>query len=68
MRDSIPLSTWITPPKELTMGDKENRAYKKLSAKGRTAYGRDRAKDADANGGTFNATLEKLYAGYYNAM
>jgi hypothetical protein len=50
------------------MGEKENRAYKKLSAKGRTAYGRDRAKDADANGGTFNATLEKLYAGHYNAM
>jgi len=50
------------------MGDEEHRAYKKLSARGRTAYGRDRTKDADANGGTFNATLESLYAGHYNAM
>jgi hypothetical protein len=50
------------------MGDKEHRAYKKLSAKGKTEYGRDRAKDADANGGTFNATLTKLYAGFYNTL
>jgi hypothetical protein len=50
------------------MGDKENRAYKKLSSKGRTAYGRDRAKHADANGGTFNASLEKLYEGFYNKL
>ena len=50
------------------MGEKENRAYKKLSAKGRTAYGRDRAVEADANGGHFTATLNKLYAGHYNAM
>jgi len=50
------------------MGDKENRAYKKLSAKGKTEYGRDRAKDSDANGGTFDASLEKLYAGYYSKM
>jgi hypothetical protein len=62
------LSTWITPPKEITMGEKENRAYKKLSARGRTAYGRDRAVEADANGGHFTATLNKLYAGHYNAM
>ncbi len=50
------------------MGEKENRAYKKLSAKGRTAYGRDRAADAAANGGTFDAAQAKLFAGYYNAM
>ena len=50
------------------MSKTENARYKKLSANGKTEYGRDRAKDADANGGTFNATLEKLYAGYYNAM
>jgi hypothetical protein len=31
-------------------------------------HGRDRAKDANANGGTFNATLAKLHAGYYDAM
>ncbi|MBD8468628.1 MULTISPECIES: hypothetical protein [Pseudomonadota] len=50
------------------MGDRENRAYKKRYAKGRTAYGRDRAKGADANGGTFNTSLTKRYAGYYDAM
>jgi hypothetical protein len=50
------------------MSKTENARYKKLSAKGKTEYGRDRAKDADANGGTFNATLEKLFAGYYDKM
>ncbi len=50
------------------MSKTENARYKKLSAKGKTEYGRDRAKDADANGGTFNATLTKLHAGYYDAM
>jgi len=50
------------------MGDKENRAYKKLSAKGKTEYGRDRAKDADAHGGTFDATLAKLHVGFYDKM
>jgi hypothetical protein len=50
------------------MSNTEHALYKKLSAKGKTEYGRDRAKDADANGGTFNATLAKLRAGYYNAM
>ncbi len=50
------------------MSKTENARYKKVSARGKTEYGRDRAKDADANVGTFNATLEKLYAGHYNAM
>lgn len=50
------------------MSKTENARYKKLSAKGKTEYGRDRAKDADANGGTFNATLKKLHDGYYDAM
>ncbi len=50
------------------MSKTENARYKKLSVKGKTEYGRDRAKDADANGGTFNATLVKLHAGYYDAM
>jgi hypothetical protein len=50
------------------MSKTENARYKKLSAKGKTEYGRDRAKDADANGGTFNAALTKLQAGYYDAM
>jgi hypothetical protein len=50
------------------MGDKESKAYRKLSAAGKTAYGRDRAKEADANQGTFSATLAKLYAGDYNSL
>jgi hypothetical protein len=50
------------------MSKTENARYKKLSAKGKTECGRDRAKDADANGGTFNAALTKLQAGYYDAM
>jgi len=50
------------------MSKTENARYKKLSAKGKTEYGRDRAKDADANGGKFNATLAKLHSGYYDAM
>jgi hypothetical protein len=62
------LSTWTTEVGIRTMSKTENARYKKLSAKGKTEYGRDRAKDADANGGTFNATLAKLHAGYYDAM
>jgi len=50
------------------MSKTENARYKKLTAKGKTEYGRDRAKDADTHGGTFNATLAKLHAGYYDAM
>jgi hypothetical protein len=68
LRASIPLSTWTVLVGETTVGDKESRAYKKLLPKGRTAYGRDRAKDADANGGTFSTSITKLYAGYYDAM
>ena len=62
------MSTWITEVGKRTMSKTENARYKKLSAKGKTEYGRDRAKDADANGGTFNTTLAKLHAGYYDAM
>jgi hypothetical protein len=51
-----------------TISNTENARSKKLSAKGKTKYGCDRAKYADANGGTFNATLAKLHAGYYDAM
>jgi hypothetical protein len=62
------LSTWTIEVGRRTMSKTENARYEKLSAKGKTEYGRDRAKDADANGGTFDATLTKLYAGHYNAM
>jgi hypothetical protein len=65
---SIPLSTWTIKIRRRTMSKTENARYKKLSAKGKTECGRDRAKDADANGGTFNAALTKLQAGYYDAM
>jgi len=50
------------------MSKTENARYKKLSAKGMTEYGRDRAKDSDANNGRFDATLAKLHAGFYDAM
>ena len=51
-----------------TISNIENARSKKLSAKGKTEYGRDRAKDADANGGTFNAILARLHADYSDAM
>ena len=51
-----------------TISNTENARSKKLSAQGTTEYGRDRAKDADANAGTFNAILARLHAGYYDAM
>jgi hypothetical protein len=50
------------------MSRTENAHYKKLSAKGKTEYGRDRATNADADGGTFGATLKNLHDGYYDAM
>ncbi len=68
MRTFIPLSTWTTKVGRRITSKTENARYKKVSAKGKTEYGRDRAKDADANGGTFNATLAKLHAGFYDAM
>ena len=51
------------------MGDKEYKAYGKLSAKGRTAYGRDRAKEADANEGQWPATMSRLLnTNHYQSM
>jgi hypothetical protein len=50
------------------MSKTENARYNELSAKGKAEDGRDRAEDADAIGGMFNATLAKLHAGYYDAM
>jgi len=62
------LSTWTITVGRSTMSKTENARYKKLSAKGKTEYGRDRAKDSDANNGRFDATLAKLHAGFYDAM
>jgi len=62
------LSIWTTEVGRRTISNIENARSKKLSAKGKTEYGRDRAKDADANGGTFNAILARLHADYSDAM
>jgi hypothetical protein len=50
------------------MGMKEYMAYSKLSKNGKAVYGRERAAEAEANRGTFNETLAKLYSGYYSQM